>query len=332
MPSADVRMGVPLIRFPTLFPGQMGVPGSDTERGLRTHVTGTVFYVDPNYVDNDDRRDGTDPEAPLTTVAAALTKCEAYRGDVILVMANGAWTYAGPNDYDTAIRESVIVTVPGVRIIGVAPFSPIGMPWMAALADGWCITVQACDVSIEGFGFVGIPMAGDSNGIMVEWGGLVYGDNVIVRNCYFSEDVDTAIQLEYVWHGLIEACEFDRCDTGIYLDPAGDAADYCEIRNNIFRDCVVGAVWAPGLSHSQVHHNSVFNSNAQGAGAATDEGIITTDGALAVGAANMVYENWLSCLLPVPAVGDYNDLCSASPTDAWINNHCMDGPTVTNPT
>ena len=77
MPSADVRMRVPLVRFPTLFPGQMGVPGTDTERGLRTHTTGAVFYVDPNYSGVSDLRDGTDPEDPLRTVAAALTKCQA---------------------------------------------------------------------------------------------------------------------------------------------------------------------------------------------------------------------------------------------------------------
>ncbi|HUX76682.1 MAG TPA: hypothetical protein VMY40_08600, partial [Anaerolineae bacterium] len=120
MPSADVRWPMPLTRLNPFYPGQMGVAGTDTETGLRMNCTGTVFYVDPNYPGVSDARDGTNPTDPLLTVAAALTHCQPYRGDVIAVMANALWVHADHTlGYATPIREEVIVTVPGVSIVGV---------------------------------------------------------------------------------------------------------------------------------------------------------------------------------------------------------------------
>lgn len=75
--NADPR---PLTRLNPWYPGQMGVPGAWTDTGVRTHPTGTVFYVDPNYPGASDQRDGTDPTDPLATIAAAVSKCEAYPG------------------------------------------------------------------------------------------------------------------------------------------------------------------------------------------------------------------------------------------------------------
>ncbi|MCJ7555938.1 MAG: hypothetical protein MUP90_03365, partial [Gammaproteobacteria bacterium] len=85
MPSSNVRWPLPLNRLNPWYPGQMGVEGGWTETGLRQHCTGAIFYVDPNYPGVNDQRDGTDPTDPLATVAAALTKCQAYRGDTIAV-------------------------------------------------------------------------------------------------------------------------------------------------------------------------------------------------------------------------------------------------------
>ena len=44
------------------------------------------------------------------------------------------------------------------------------------------------------------------------------------------------------------------------------------------------------------------------------------------------HDNFFSCLLPVPANGDWNDLNTAAATDAWMGNYCMNGLAVTNPT
>ena len=45
MPSANVRWGTPLTRLNPWYPGQFGVPGTDSETGLRLDSNGTVFYV-----------------------------------------------------------------------------------------------------------------------------------------------------------------------------------------------------------------------------------------------------------------------------------------------
>jgi hypothetical protein len=140
----------PLTRFNTLFPGQFGVSGTWNETGLRNSTEGTIFYVDPNYPGVTDNRDGTNPEAPLNTVAEALTQCQDFRGDIIIVAPNDAWVN-GPltTTQNTAIRESVTVTVHGVSIIGAAASSPNGVGWGPAANLGTCITVHALDVLID---------------------------------------------------------------------------------------------------------------------------------------------------------------------------------------
>ena len=85
MGGDGVHLPLPLVRQPYVLPGQFGVPGTDERTGLRTHPTGAVFYVDPNYPGASDNRDGTSPTDPLLTMAAALTKCLPFRGDTIVV-------------------------------------------------------------------------------------------------------------------------------------------------------------------------------------------------------------------------------------------------------
>ena len=318
----------PLVRFPTLFPQQWGVPGTGHTTGLRTDVGGVVFYVDPNAVGVSDGRDGTEPDAPLQTVAAALTKCRAYQNDVIAVMSNNSWQFGNPADgRTTGIVESVTVTVPGVRIVGVAPAGQ-GVYWSPAANLGTCITVQALDVTIEGFFFWSGAHVG-ADGILCDWDGTTaWGDNMTVRHCTFDDSIDTAIQLEFAWYCEIAHCQFWGCNEyGIYADPAGSPSAYCLIHDNVFHDCVTGAMTISEAADCHIYRNSIYNSNAQGAGAATNEGINTS-----AGGNNQVFDNRFSCLLPVPAAGDIDDLCSGALTDAWIGNHCTNGLLVTTPT
>ena len=328
MTGTYVNWPPPLTRLNPFYPGQFGVPGTDSETGLRLHCEGTVFYVDPNHVDTNDQRDGTNPTAPLTTIATALTKCQAYRGDVIVVMANNSWQYGDAADgRTTAIAEEVTIDVPGVRIIGLSQ-SGMGVYWTPASDGGTCITVAAIDVTIEGFVFTEGAYTG-CDAIYCEWdGATLYGENLTVRNCVFDDTVDTAIQLEYAWYNHIHNCVFWECDEyGIYVDAGGSGTEYTYIHDNIFHNCDVAIALLGGCDHNHVKSNQIYNSNAVGAAAAANEGINTTGGAR-----NMVCDNWFSCLLPVPANGDWDDLNTASATDAWVNNHCMDGDNVTNPT
>ena len=160
MAAFNVPWSAPLTRLNPWYPGQFGVPGTDSETGLRLNTEAAIFWVDPNAVDANDQRDGTNPTAPLQTVAAALTKCEAYRGDTIAVMHNGYWTYGDTTaSHVTPIQESVTVDVPGVRIVGIAPSATLGVPWVPAANNTTLITISALDVMIEGFCFWDGPPA-----------------------------------------------------------------------------------------------------------------------------------------------------------------------------
>lgn len=333
MPSSNVRVPPPLTRFRTMFPEQFGVLGAGANEGFRHDTMGRIFYVDPNYSGASTTADGTEI-TPTSTVAAALARCTDWANDVVMVMHNDNWDYGpalsiGATDRAICINESVEVTVHGVRIVGVAPSAALGPVWRPATAGGTCITVHAMDVLIEGFCFGEfLTGAGGGNAIYAEWDGTtLFGENLTVRNCFFDPNVDTAIQLEYAWNCYIEDNVFQECDVaGIYVDPAGSGTAYNRIARNWFQDCAA-AMSVQGMQDSEIVQNRIFNASAQGGAAATDEGIDTTGGDN-----NLVADNWFSCLLPVPANGDWNDLNTANAGDAWVNNHCMDGDSVTNPT
>lgn len=329
MPASNVQWPLPLTRLNPWFPGQFGVPGTANETGLRQHSTGAIFYVDPNHVDNNDWRDGTDPTAPLTTVAAALTRCQPYAGDVIAVMANNANPYHnGALGNLVPILENVVVTVPGVRIVGVCPSGSAGVVWSPANPAGGtpCITVLANDVLIEGFYFT--PGLFGGSGIVALFNGTnAFADYLTVRNCTFDVDLQPDIVLEYTWYCQIYNNWFINCDGyAIYVDPLGSGIRYCDIYDNWFQNCVF-AISVPGAEQCNIYSNRIYNGQAQAGAAATDRGIDTT-----AGSRNIVSDNYLSCVLPVAAPGDYNDFNTASATDAWIGNHCMNGLAITNPT
>lgn len=325
----NVQWPAPLTRLNPWYPGQFGVPGTDNETGLRQHSTGAIFYVDPNHPDPHDNRDGTDPTAPLNTVAAAINQCQPYRGDVIAVMANNSWQYGNAADGNAiAIAEEVTIDVPGVRLVGVSQ-SGLGVYWYPVSDGGTQITVAALDVTIEGFVFSEGPTYTGCNAIYCEWdGATLYGENLTVRHCVFDDTVDIAIQLEYSWYCNIHDNVFWECDTyGIHVDVGGSGIEYTVIHHNTFHDCAIAISLLGGCDHNHIYANRIYNRNAQGAGAAANEGINTTGGA-----ENMVCDNWFSCLLPVPANGDWDDLNTAAATDAWVGNWCMNGLAISNPT
>jgi len=331
MTGADVTFPAsPLTRLNPWYPGQMGVEGAWTDTGLRLHCTGTVFYVDPNYPGVSDQRDGTDPTAPLNTIAAAISKCESFRGDVIVVMQNSAWDYAPGTPYGNTITESVTIDKHGIRIIGVTS-GVMGVPWQPADDDEYCITNNGIDNIIEGFCFWGGASTGGC-GILTVWDGATsYGENLTVRHCHFMDDLDIGIHFDYTWYCHIHNCNFWEVDEyALYSDSGGvaptqDPPDFIEVNDCIFHNILGGAaVWLPGLTGGYLHDNQLYHEDAQAAGAATDEGFVTNDGTVA-GDENMVVKNAFSCQNTAVAAGDYGDLNGGSAGDCWSHSFCMNG-------
>lgn len=339
MPATNVNWPVPLTRFQTLFPGQFGVPGTDAETGLRLNSEGCIFWVDPNHVDANDGRDGTNPTAPLRTVAAALTKCEAYRGDVIAVMHNGFWTYGDPSESHIApISEAVTVNVPGVRIVGVGAGS-LGVPWCPPANSTNCITINELDVTVEGFCFWESQGYTTVSAIAATWSGVAeWGENFTVRHCYFYNFDDYGLNLDYTYNCFIEDCSFLNIGTAaIYNNGTNGDPDYLVIRNCLFTgntaDIDLGdtnntliegnrffdvtlAITLDGGSNNQILNNCI-----QGDPTGANNMINTTGGG-----ANIVGGNYLSCLL-----AQYLTTCSGAASDHWGGNHCADGDTVAIP-
>jgi parallel beta-helix repeat protein len=319
MPASNVLWMPPLTRFPTLWPGQTGVPGTDHDRGERMHCTGEVFYVDPNFPGVSDQRDGTSPTSPLQTVAAALTHCQPYRGDVIAVMSSAYWRHADQTlGYALPIQEEVVVTIPGVRIVGLFPSGDLGVPWRVTQNGGIAITVRAIDVLVEGFCFYE-PTFTTPIGIRAEWGGLnsYHGDNLTVRHCFFDGTLDYGIQLDFSWYAQIYGNIFQEIDTAAVfnLNVIGDP-DYAQVYDNTFMNCAA-AIKLTDSDDCFIYNNRIYG-NAAGVANFID---------LTGGARNFVADNWLGCTTAQYALGG---TCAGSATDSWVRNHCTDAETITN--
>jgi len=328
MPSANVQGSIPLVRQTPFYPPQWGVRGSDNKLGERLHTDGAIYYVNPNHPDADDGHAGTNPDHPLVHVAQALTLVQPFRGDEIWVMPNNSWKYGNPADgYALPISETVAVTVPGVRIVGVHGSSPTGVVWQAPVgAVPQLITVQALDVCIEGFFFTA-PAIPAVSAIVSIWNSPPYGDNLVVRNCAFDDTITTGILLSYTWYADIHHNHFwNILDKGIECIGA-QPSEFLDIHDNIFHNCGTTAIDLTNVDYCHVHQNSIYNDSNQAGAAGTNTGVVTTNGSH-----NQVFDNYFSCLLPVPAAGDWDDMNTGAATDAWINNHCLDGMNVTRPT
>lgn len=318
----------PKVRGLGLDTGQEGMWGiAYTAIQAKTFATDSrLLYVQPNNpLATDGGNTGEDPTTPFATVTAALARCRDFRGDIILVGANDAWAYGGGSTWTTAINETLTVNVHGVSIIG-AHMSPLGVPWTPAGAGLNAIDVQALDVLIQGFNFMGNT---SGVGIYAEWdGATLWGDNLTVRSCYFDDVWDTAIQLEYVWNGHIYDCAFFECDEyGIEVDPTGSGIADCQFHHNWFQNIGTTAMLLDQGERNNVYKNWFYKATAVAAQASPDAYLTTANGA-----ENLVHHNTFACALPGPGNGDYNDVCTSVATDAWIQNYCLNGPSTTRPT
>lgn len=294
---------------------------------------GKDFFVNKHHAAASNANPGTNRDLPLLTVAQAVTNARANSGDRIWVMQQDSWQYGAQTQ--TSIVENVLVpsTKGGLTFIGDGGGS-MGVNWQPATSGSFALTVKALDTKIAGFNFWGgTGGVGSPNGILLDWaGGTALGENTIIENCTFTDDLVDGIRLTYTWFLKIRNNHFQGClSHGIYSSGSGGIA-FVEITDNWFHECGVtqlgigGAIWLLDSDDSLLSGNKVFNALAQAGASGTNQGI-----AIFSGARNMVTNNDLSCLLPVPAAGDYDDFNTSSATDAWINNHCMNGLVVSKP-
>jgi len=278
-----------------------------------------IFYVDPNNAQAVDFGNlGEDPTIPLATVQAAVTLCRDHRGDVIVVGPNDAWQYS-PSNRPLPIAESVVIprTKGGITLIAAAT-NPYGAQWNAGADSEYCLTVNAIDVTVDGFLFYEPATLTGTSGILADWNGVTAnGENITVRNCAFNI-LDYGIALDYAWFNQIYNNQFLGCTVAAIFNVSttGDSG-YSHIHNNDFHENVL-AISLPGAIENHIYNNRVFGDPA---GAVNF--IDLTDGATGD---NLVSDNWLGCTL-----AQYAATCADGVGDQWIRNHCSDGETIANP-
>jgi len=144
-------MSLPQIRLQPWYPGQMGVPGSDVQRGLRWAPTGIVLYVDENHPGTSGAADGTDPENPLNSIQTAITRLTNFATALGVSLEGSVIVVAD----EATIAESVIIpaTAPtNCTILGAGSTAhhPV---WTAAGAAETALTVRQEGWTVEGFTF-----------------------------------------------------------------------------------------------------------------------------------------------------------------------------------
>lgn len=224
--------------------GQFGVFGSDSPRGIRWRTDATVWFVDNMHPGCSDDNMGTDPEAPLATLTAAI------------INRVGDARYGNPYDVvvvgGTGYTESIVVapTFPMyVTILG-AGGTDHRPTWAAATAAGTALTIRQEGWTVESFTF---ETGAAGTGVRLEevtigsytaykttirncrfdglYGGLYgidfYGapHRVTIENCMFLEYhrgagtayaiivSNTAVGPGSPYQGSVVGCRFQNCDS-----------------------------------------------------------------------------------------------------------------------
>ena len=134
-----------LFRIPGLFPGQQGVPGSDSPFGIRMKPRSLPIFVDPGHNDASDTNDGTNPDAPMSTIAAAVAAV-SEPGSQIFVMPGAYIENVATPDSATGPNYCEII---GLRAGGGSP------SWASTAAATIPLTINALGWRVTGFRFLG---------------------------------------------------------------------------------------------------------------------------------------------------------------------------------
>jgi len=196
---------MPVLRQKPFYPGQFGVPGSDVSLGIRSAPRGIVLYVDSGHPNAVISNDGTDPEAPLPTIDAAINSPLLVTNSVIIIQ---------PGDYAESVQTPNYATGPSYITVMGQPGSEWTPYWSSAAANTPCLIVRA-----PGWRFFNIRF------------GSPTGAPAVVCACtqapYTANDI--AIRTEF--HG----CHFYGATTGLGGIQLHGAPYEC-----VIADCVFG--------------------------------------------------------------------------------------------
>jgi len=308
---------LPLVRQAMFLPGQPGVPGSDVSRGLRTSSAGVVFYVDADHPNATAVADGTDPENPLTTIAAAFARLVSFHA-LPDIQAEGSVIVVAPGTYTDTITIDR-TSYPADCTIIVAANSKFDVVWVPASGDA--LTIDQSGWVVDGFHF---QPAADGAGVHLTWTAGSGAEDTYIQNCFFDGRWGTGlygIELEGAPANVTiqgnRFAEFSTAEPCIVVRSCNQASPYQNhVLNNTFQESVEYITNIAEGYNACVFMGNVF-AQATGVLAATTTYIDLGGPGFGY---NVVTQNIFG--------GDYSNTggytAEAAGTDNWVGNLAFD--------
>ena len=210
------------IVLPPWFPGQMGVPGSTSDEGLKLTPSGKTIFVDKNHPNASDDNDGFDPRAPMLTLQAGINRARYQVGTTTVDSAKNheAVVLVSPGHYN----EQILFSGYNVHIIGLG--SPVpGKDYGVSINYDAAIVAAPAVFAFSGSGIrlsnLHIHCAGAIPALY-----NAGGDNNLIENCIIECDGVNAtygIQMESMKGSWIKDCIIiNPLTAGIWLDGGAD--------------------------------------------------------------------------------------------------------------
>lgn len=153
--------------------------GGQATRPLSDFSMINVGFGDTYYVDSgsgDDDRGGKSPETALATLDAAIGKCTANQGDMIVVLQ-------GHSESEASAASIATLDVDGVSVVGIGVGDD--MPTFNLGHADATFTISGADCRVSGLKFVS-TIADVAVGVTM----TAASDNSIVENCVFRDSAD----------------------------------------------------------------------------------------------------------------------------------------------
>lgn len=221
-------MGVEKIRRKFVGKGQADARGGLYSAGVPVFgspgmmCSGTVFHVSSTGTGASDDNSGLSPDQALATIDAAINKCTANKGDLIVVHENHA---------ETILTDAAIdCDVAGISIVGLGQGASRPTITMGATATGAStaatVEINAANVRLENLLF----LAGIDALVKAVH---VIGDDFSLVNCEFREASGKQMLI------------------AVNVGAANNDADRCKILGNKFVSVAAGATSAISLTQLQ---------------------------------------------------------------------------------
>src|SRR4030042_6310782 len=244
------------MRLLPIYPGQIGVPGSESELGLHPEPIsgfGVGNFCDVDGYNGSDTNSGYTPDNPFLTITKAVSMCVAFNHDYVIVMRY-------PSAGATGETRPIVLSVETMHFIGCNAAGASPLAWIAPAVDtaGIILTANAVEIA-------GVDVRGGATHGCIELGTAAGGYvwRAHVHHCEFGwvgagQDGIRVVSPTDAAHSLIHDNRFGKKVTrdGIRID---HNATRSVIRDNVFRRVPgIGLNVANNMDAGGIYDNKFF--------------------------------------------------------------------------